>query len=367
MTKEKRKFISEIYEKINFVHHKAIPIEYLREFSHHYRYSIGTILILTYLTLFGYAVYYFYTENTTTQFVAIEEGSNSCIEVVRPLDGTFLASSTGLWEGDVDFVYSDAPISITFRELSSTTEAFVELFSASKERLQKINEVFIANNLAVNILFWMSFKKSSIVGNKVQTLQLIGDPAFLFDSQIHVGVLASGTAVCYSQATTTFDSQSGNFEISYSFDDYISPDTNCEAVFDYYSIAYAIYTLTTQVNIYIDSRSFLTAMALNSGVVVRETNYDFDINDRQSVSIGGDSWTYYNLKDIRYPGMMPVFCMQGGWCVVQVGQVLALPIFDHYGDDIYRTSTLQPCSWYSFCSLQCSFNHPNLLVNLETE
>ena len=344
--KEKRKFISEIYEKVNFVHHKAIPIDYLREFSHHYRFSIGTVLIITYLALFGYAVYYFYTENTTTQFVAIEEGSNSCVEVVRPLDGSFLASSTGLWEGDVDFVYSDAPISITFRELSITTHSFVELFSGSKEKLQQINEVFIANNLAVNVLYWVSFKKSSIVGDKVQTLQLIGDPSFLFDSQIHVGVLTSGTAVCKSQPTTTFDSQSGNFEISYSFDDYKSSSSGCETVFDYYSIAFAISMLNTQVNIYIDSRSFLTAMALNSGVVVRETNYDFDINDRQSVSIGGSSWTYYNLKDIRYPGMTPIFCIQGGWCVVQVGQVLALPIFDHYGDNILLTSTMKPCSWY---------------------
>jgi len=115
-TTTNRKFRKYFYDKINFAHHKAIPIEYLREFSHHYRFSIGTFLIAAYLALFGYFIYYLYTENTTTQFVALEEGSNSCSDVIRPLDGSFLASSTGIWEGNSKFSYSDAPFQLIIRE-----------------------------------------------------------------------------------------------------------------------------------------------------------------------------------------------------------------------------------------------------------
>ena len=88
-----KKLQEKAFKNFNFVHHKAIPVEYLREFSDPYRFSIGTILICVYLAVFGYAFYYLYTENVTTQFVSFEEGDSSCTEVVKPLDGSFLASS----------------------------------------------------------------------------------------------------------------------------------------------------------------------------------------------------------------------------------------------------------------------------------
>ena len=45
----------------------------------------------------GRGTYYIYTENTTTEYVAIEGDNGKCEDVMRPLDGTFLASSVGVW------------------------------------------------------------------------------------------------------------------------------------------------------------------------------------------------------------------------------------------------------------------------------
>eukprot|EP01035_Chromulina_nebulosa_P002186 gene2186-2953_t len=250
-----------MYKKINFAHHKSIPIDYLQEFSHHYRLPIGTTLIAIYLAVFAYAIYYFYVENTTTEFVAIAEGNNRCTEVVRPLDGTFLASSNGLWEGDSAFIYRDAPINVIFRELRASKEYFQQIFNVKQKTLEKVNSIFAKNNLAYNMLYWTSFKKSTTIGKKVQTFELVGDPSFIFNSPVTAGVLSSGTSVCNLLPSSIFNSESGKFTITYSLSDYISVTSGCREVLDEVTLAFAIPFLTTQVRIVIDSRSFMTAMA----------------------------------------------------------------------------------------------------------
>ena len=102
--------------------------------------------------------------------------------------------------------------------------------------------------------------------------------------------------------------------------------------------------LANDVHIMIDTRSFMIAMAVNTGVAIRETNYDFEVSDVQNVTISGTDFGYFNLIDTtRYPGMTPILCLEGVWCVVKVGLVIALPIFDHYGDNLNSPS--KPCDW----------------------
>ena len=332
-----------MYKKINFAHHKSIPIDYLQEFSHHYRIPIGTTLIILYLAVFAYGVYYFYIENTSTEFVAIHEGNNRCTEVVRPLDGTFLASSSGVWEGNSNFVFRDAPVSVIFRELSATKSTFQNIFEERRRNLEDINSIFMQNNLAYNMLYWTSYKKSTVIGGKVQTFELVGDPSFVFNSPITVGVLSSGTSVCNLLPTSIFNSESGKFEILYPISKYTSADSGCREVLNEGILAFAVPFLTTNVRIIIDSRSFMTAMALNLGIVTRDTNFDFDVKYMANFVFDGYKYSVSSVKDISYPGMTPVFCVADTVCAVQIGEYLAMPIFDHWGDSL--TSRPEPCSW----------------------
>ena len=311
MGKGKNERLKVLYKRFNFWHHKAIPVEYLREFSHHYRYSIGTILIFAYLAFFSYFIYYFYTENTTTQFVAIEEGSNSCTEVVRPLDGTFFASSDGYWEGTINFKYTNAPVSVIFRELSASPDIFQEIFSGKKESLQGINEIFSANTLAVNIIYWTNYKKSIESSGTVQTFQMVGDPAYVFDAQIMVGNIASEKTVCNAGAVTTFDSRKASFVVSYEYKSYLSPGSNCVNVFSELELAYAYPGLTVTVAITVDTRSFMTAMAINRGILQSSTAYDLEVYDTLNITTSkGVRYSYSKVEDTRYPGMGPIYCVK---------------------------------------------------------
>ena len=238
---EKKKFMKDLYEKVDFAHHKAIPVEYLREFTPLYRYTIGTLLILTYLGLFGYFVYFFYSENISAQFIAIEEGENNCNEVTKAFSSVSLAGANGAWEGALNFDYSDAPVQVTFRNIEATTEDFIGLFKKQKERLIAINGDFKKNNLGNNILLWTNFKNSVRTGNTEQTFQFVGDPAMVFDGQIFLSSVAGadtgGTALCDGPATS-FDTRSGLFHSSFDYDDDYSA---CGAfVFKPYDIAFAL-------------------------------------------------------------------------------------------------------------------------------
>ena len=340
-----------IFKNINFAHHQTIPIDYLQEFSPQYRLPIGTILIVMYLGGFGYAVYYFFMENSTEEFVAIEEGNNRCVDVIRPLDGNFLASSNGRWEGNTAFRYSKAPVFAIFRELWATKKIFQDIFAETLKGLEEVNSFFTVNNLAMNILLWTSVKKSITVADRVHTFQLVGDPSFVFNSPITAGVLSSGTSVCNLLPAASFNSESGKFEISYSLSDYISETSGCRQVLDEVTLAFAVPFLTTQVRIVIDSRSFMTAMALNMGIVNRDTNFDFDVRYIAEYEVDGYKYSVSNLKDISYPGMTPVFCVADSVCAVQVGEYLALPIFDHWGDNLADHS--KPCNWYPLYVYMC--------------
>ena len=97
------------------------------------------------------------------------------------------------------------------------------------------------------------------------------------------------------------------------------------------------------VDIKLDSRSFMTAMSLNRGGLNRSSSYDVQVMKQLSAVTRGTQYTYLKLEDIRYPGMKPVYCVLGSWCLVQVGRLVFLPVFDHFGDSIDPNA--KPCEW----------------------
>ncbi len=240
--KEEKKLKKELYDRIDFVHHKAIPVEYLREFTPIYRFTIGTFLILAYISVFVYFINFFYTENITTEFVAIEDGDSKCKEVTKSFSSVSLAGANGKWEGAIGFDYSNAPVLVTFRNIEATEKEFTQLFEKQKERLNEVNEQFKNNNLGSNILFWTNYKNSVRTKNTEQTFQFVGDPAMIFDGQIFLSTVAAadytgGEVLCYGPSTT-FESTSAMFRSSF---DYADDYATCGAyVFTPYDIAFAL-------------------------------------------------------------------------------------------------------------------------------
>lgn len=328
-----------LYSQILYIHKRSIPINYVADFSLHYRMSFGTLIMMGYLGIFAYFIYFLYLENTATEFVAIEAGSNSCSEVERPLDGTFLATSSGVWEGASSFHYSNAPIQFKARELSATPAHFSNIFAEEKAHLEEINTIFENNNLAMNILYWTSYRRSVVEGGTVQTFSLVGDPSFIFNGQFAIGFLASSTKACNAVATTSFISP--NFYISYAFSDYESK--GCEIVANSFALGNAIQNLTSSVTARIDTQSFVTALAVNFGILSTSSSYNLEFNGINNVYVDGKWYKYFKAVDPNYPGMSPVYCMEDHWCVVHLGTYLALPIFDHWGSSLFNSSA--PCRW----------------------
>jgi len=185
----------------------------------------------------------------------------------------------------------------------------------------------------------MNFKTSVEVKGTVQSFKFVGDPSFVFNGRIAVGALSDYKSICKASVSTTFEASS--FYISYKFSDYNA--NHCGDIADAFGIANAIAVLTSTVTIRVDTRSFTTAMAINQNILQYNTHYDLEISDMQTVTVDGVDYITQKVVDPSYPGMEPLYCLSDGWCLVRVGNYLALPVFDHWGDKVGINSA--PCSW----------------------
>ena len=72
-------------------------------------------------------------------------------------------------------------------------------------------------------------------------------------------------------------------------------------------------------------------------------SYDVQVMKKFNAVSRGTLYSYLKVEDIRYPGMKAIYCVKGSWCMVQVGRLLFLPVFDHSGDSM--DADAKPCVW----------------------
>lgn len=109
--------------------------------------------------IFAWLVYAGYRKIRAQVFLSLnshdEEGD--CDGVPLEVSGSFLADDQGNWEGDKDFVYSKAIYFFTFNRLVSSESTYAAVIDSALNRLDTINEIMQANNLATTILFWTTW------------------------------------------------------------------------------------------------------------------------------------------------------------------------------------------------------------------
>ena len=136
-------------------------------------------------------------------------------------------------------------------------------------------------------------------------------------------------------------------QATFSLQDY-NNNPNCTAAGTPEMFGYKSYIHTNTFSIKFDTRSVITCIALNSHVT----------SPMAMQVIDSDVYTYKNSTylvevyvDSRYPGMKPVRCMyprgrsNDPYCMLTLGNVYALPVFNHAGNSFDHPS---PCN----CSLE---------------
>ena len=129
---EKESFQDFIVDKIRDMFVENIPVDAIRELQPRYMFFLGTISYMIMLCAFSYFFASGYTACRTRSFISISDADGECLNVPRPITGTYLLSTNGKWSGSSDltvpFLYSEVVYYKVIRKFSIIFYLFIYLF-----------------------------------------------------------------------------------------------------------------------------------------------------------------------------------------------------------------------------------------------
>lgn len=136
-------------------------------------------------------------------------------------------------------------------------------------------------------------------------------------------------------------------QATFTLEDYIN-NPNCTAAGTPEMFGYKSFIHTNTFSIKFDTRSLITCIALNSHVT---SPMAMQVIDSDIYIYKNSTYLVEVYVDSRYPGMKPVRCIyprgrsNDPYCMLTLGNVYALPVFNHAGNSFDHPS---PCN----CSLE---------------
>lgn len=232
---------------------------------------------MLFFAVFAFFLYTSYTNSVDQAFVALDKSSGDCHEVPIAVSGTFLADRQGNWVNTPAFSYFEAAYAFSFSGLRVNSLAeHTAMMHTFRDHLQAVGSVAPYQNLAVNLIIWMSYVKryspayptmtdfNTIGYGQLQALQLTGSATVIFDAQFYVGAMADQRGRCDIIPITTFDPANGVLVQTYNASEYdqsavcvrVSPPMN----FGNRPLGVNEYAVS------LDVRSFAVAMGVNLGI-----------------------------------------------------------------------------------------------------
>lgn len=156
-----------------------------------------------------------------------------------------------------------------------------------------------------------------------------------------MGTISNVYADCNAPATSTFNPSSGMMEVVYQVSSFQN-NPNCSATTSPNLFGYRSYINTDTFSIGFDVRSVFTCVAVNSRIV----HTDFlQATIESTYEYRNETYNIAAYVDPRYPGMKPIQCIffhdNDPVCVLIIGTVYVLPVFNHGG---YSFTMPVPCN-----------------------
>eukprot|EP01034_Spumella_vulgaris_P047506 gene47506-biopygen35413 len=172
--------------------------------------------------------------------------------------------------------------------------------------------------------------------SNAQRFTLVGSPLTIFDRDHTDGVVSSVHGNCNVSSITTFDTSSGVMSMSFDYRAYTS-NSLCMKALDPVLFGYNTLTNPTIFTLSYDIRTLITGLAANLHILAIEQLEEI-VAFRQSVFVSGVEVKVRSYYDPKYAGMKPILCVLINGvepsCVMQLGSVLAFPIFNHVGANL---------------------------------
>jgi hypothetical protein len=216
--------------KLDVMFVENIPLQSIKELQPNYMYFFG---FLSYILMTGCFLYFCqqgYLNSRRKEYVAVDQTEGDCEDIPRSVSGAWLASQSGLYEGDVDFSYPEAMYMLEFTSLSKTKEEYRILMDEYEDQLNILAAKSLENDLADNILLWITWQVFKKEKSGMTRFQMNADPRSVFDNQFIFGQMSTVEAECYvSTSISSFDRANGLLSNVYSHTDFMA-NPNCSSI-----------------------------------------------------------------------------------------------------------------------------------------
>lgn len=325
-----------------------VPSDDIKQMPPNYMYSFGGILVVMLMGIFVGLFVNGYISSASRKFLAplidtITPSSN-CQTISVANTGQYRASTSGIWEGQDNFVYSEAVYMIQVTNFEVDYVEYQSIMGSVYESLQSVGQVAKNQSLQINMLYWLTYSAYGGTNNAAQRFELMGNPLVVFNRQQIVGYLGGVNGTCQMTSSNVFDSSNGLLITNFVAASY-EQSSVCMSCGPPSDFGYLEGSSGSTFHVSVDVRSLVTCMAVNMGLIPPEALVEIKVfGDYEQY---GDlliySSTYY---DPKYPSMKPLICFSNSTygfftCVIrQTPYIYALPLFHHLGNS---TEFPQPC------------------------
>jgi len=295
---------------------------------------LAIVMVAFLIGLFVHA----FIENRGVTYISLDKAAGECVDVPKPLSGTFLISASGLWEGFNGFLYNEAIASVDFHGLEVDSVGFENLLLEQMNLTEAANYIS-SHNIVDNLVFWMSYRKQVVTSDEVQSLTLLGQPNVVYNrankaTSVHNGLNAS---LCHADSVT-FDRFSATYGATFS-----PTDTLCVSLMSsFLDFSRSEGSVTMNVNM----NTFTSALAVNMRIL--KESYLEPSTIFASFSFQGDTFDAFNMYDRKYEQMEPIMCVHytgtvglgptwAPYCFVAASETLFIPTMHHFNDSCTQT------------------------------
>ncbi len=192
------------------------------------------------------------------------------------------------------------------------------------------------------MLIWVSFSVLPIIGNTAQRLNLVGDPAVIFNRQQIEATFSNVFGDCNVTNYASFDPSRSTLIAQYQENDFVNDPICHQTLTNLHQMGYTPGMNSDLFKVLVDVRSLMTGLALSFGLL----SFDQLVQVKGteiSLSVNGSLFNTSEFYDPQYPGMAPLYCITSGakkgqQCVLSINRgIFAIPLFNHRGSSSIPT------------------------------
>lgn len=317
---------------------------------------MGAVAYLIFYAVFAFFFYTNYIDAIRKAFISLTPDAGDCSTVPIAISGSFLADSKGNWIGTSRFQYYLAPYNFVYSNMEAKTkQEYYNMMDTFDESLIQLGEKAKTQNLALNLVYWISYVKyysmdyplltdfQDVGSGKLQYLELAGNPSVVFNTPLFGVVISGYQGNCDANMESSYDQANSKMSMRLNATS-LKNIANCiTAAGDAYT--YDLLAGEEEVDFDLDVRTFSTALAVNMGII-DIGNLGLATSETFRITFKGILYELGQYFDIRYSEMAPIYCLRSisavstgvsvvkPLCFASQGSLLFLPVFNHIGESL---------------------------------